>query len=419
MIRPESKPDIEELQRRILRTLSGPALSPEAVIAACDALSGKLDEAELLPTLTALGMPQARARRELETARQTLSRGYLEERLSRELGTLPTGRFKPYGTERRVRQEWKPLGVLLHVAAGNADALPAYSVLEGLLTGNINVLKLPGGGDVLSVMLLQELAALEPAIADYVYITGCPSEDTDTMKTLAAVADAVVVWGGDAAVSAVRALAPPNVRIVEWGHKLSFAYVTAGGAADEALAGVAYNLCDTEQRLCTSCQGLFVDGNYADAVKLAERFAHLLEAQSGAMPAGEDIRAAARRTLELYTEALEAVANGKSVFRGKGCGVIASADSRLELSYMNRVCWVKPLPRARLLEELTPHKSRLHTAALLCADTERAPLESLLFRAGIVRVTDGKSMSEGYCGMPHDGEFSLRRYAKITSCEYE
>jgi hypothetical protein len=81
MIRPESKPDIEELQRRILRTLSGPALSPEAVIAACDALSGKLDEAELLPALTALGMPQARARRELETARQTLSRGYLEERL--------------------------------------------------------------------------------------------------------------------------------------------------------------------------------------------------------------------------------------------------------------------------------------------------------------------------------------------------
>ena len=37
----------------------------------------------------------------------------------------------------------RPLGVLLHIAAGNADGLPAFSVAEGLATGNINILKLP------------------------------------------------------------------------------------------------------------------------------------------------------------------------------------------------------------------------------------------------------------------------------------
>lgn len=39
-----------------------------------------------------------------------------------------------------------PLGVLFHIAAGNAEALPAYSVAEGLLMGNVNLLKLPAAG---------------------------------------------------------------------------------------------------------------------------------------------------------------------------------------------------------------------------------------------------------------------------------
>ena len=49
------------------------------------------------------------------------------------------------------------------------------------------------------------------------------------MKRLAGLADGVVVWGGDGAVRGVRELAGPSVKLIEWGHKISFAYVTLKG----------------------------------------------------------------------------------------------------------------------------------------------------------------------------------------------
>lgn len=409
---------LKELGQRLLKTRETAELLAKSVIAACDALSRRLDEASTLPALVSLGMTAAKAREELKLARVMLSRGYIERRMKIELGALPNENFVPYGSTRSVRQQWQPLGVLLHIAASNADALPAFSVIEGLLTGNVNILKLPGSGDALSVMILKELAKIEPAIAEYVYAFDIASEDTETIKKLTSLVDAVVVWGGDAAVSAVRRLVQPNMRIIEWGHKLSFAYVS-GNVSDEALKGVAYNICDTDQMLCSSCQGIFIDSDsFDDAAAFAERFVTLLDEQAKAMQGRENPYMNAQKTLELYTEELESSKTQKRVFRTGRCGVIAYNDSELAASYMFRSCWVKPLPQARLFAELIKYKNYLQTAALICEENRRAGLERLLIKAGIVRITEGQGMSKGYCGMPHDGEFSLHRYMRIVSVEY-
>jgi len=86
----------------------------------------------------------------IEAAKKMLSREYLMKRLERELSDLPEEtHYIPYSHQRPVTEKMYPLGILFHIAAGNMDALPAFSVLEGLLTGNINILKLPSadGGD--------------------------------------------------------------------------------------------------------------------------------------------------------------------------------------------------------------------------------------------------------------------------------
>jgi hypothetical protein len=407
-----------QLKQRILRTLAGPELTPERVILACDTLAQKLTEAEYLPMLLAAGMPERQARKALFEARLMLSRSYLEHRLEIELGGWPR-RFIPYGSDRPVRQEWRPLGVLLHIAAGNMDALPAFSVIEGLLTGNINLLKLPGGGDPLSVTILNELSQIEPLIADYAMVFDLSSKDTEALVNMAELADAVVVWGGDEAVSAVRRIVQPNTRIIEWGHKISFAYVS-GHVPDVALRGVARNMCETNQTLCSSCQGLFVDSeDYGDAVRLAERFIRLFDEEAKALSRQNDPFLDAQKTLELYTEELESCETDKRVFRTENCGVIAYGDCMLTTSYMFQHCWVKPLPRRRLLAELSKYKNHLQTVALLCEESERSALEALLLKTGIVRITNGDNMSQVYCGMPHDGEFALQRYVKIVSYEYE
>ena len=97
----------------------------------------------------------------------------------------------------------------------------------------------------------------------------------------------------------------------------------------------------------------------------------------------------------LMTEALEAVETGRRVLRGGGAGVTIAPDSRLELSALAGNCWVKPLPRRRIVHVLSPEKGRLQTAGLLCPPEERPALSALLARAGVVRVTWAGDMSCG------------------------
>lgn len=409
---------LEHLDALILDSLAGEKLDREAVIQACDALSQKLCGEDYLQLLVSSGLSRIQAAEELAFAKNILSRSYLEERLKRELGVLSDETFLPLGEKNTVRLEWRPLGVLLHLPAGNADALPVYSVIEGLLTGNVNILKLPAEGDVLSEWILAELIKLEPRISHKVFTFRLSSNDRASMEKLASLADAIVIWGGDEAVSAVRKLAKPDTRIIEWGHKISFAYVSGDLVSDADLKGLADNICSTNQLLCSSCQGIFVDTEDSkDVSAFSERFFAVLDQRASADPLDNDLFRAAQLTLELYTEELEAEGRERKAWRNERCSVIACSDSALIVSHLFRSVWVKPLPRYRILHELKQHKNHLQTAALLCSPEDRVRLEELLITAGVARITRGENMSRSYCGMPHDGEYALRRYVRAVTRE--
>ncbi len=414
----DARAELTGLRETILNSLCAGVLSREAVIAACDALSGQIGRDEQVRLLHAAGMSEEKAKRELALVKRMLSRGYLEERVRRELGVEDEMEFVPIDGCEAVRQVRRPLGVLLHIAAGNADALSVFSVIEGLLSENINILKLPGGGDEYSERLLLELIRLEPRIANKVLVFDFSSADREALERLADCADAVVVWGGDAAVAEVRMRVKPDTAIIEWGHKIGFAYVSGESVSDEAISGLAEHICDTNQLLCSSCQGIYVDTDSFGEVKaFAERFLGVLETCAARDPLPQNLFRSAQTGLQLYTEELESAESQKAVFRGRNAAVIAYGDSELTVSYQYRTVWVKPLPKERIVRVLKPNKNHLQTAALLCNPKSEAELEEALSCSGVVRITRSDNMSLSYCGMPHDGEFALTRYTKMVSIE--
>ena len=408
---------LEELEQLILEARQAPTCTLDMVVQACDALSQRLNEGQHLPLLVQSGMPLQQAKQELTLAKQMLSAAYLQRKIHREFCDPAVMEFTPLGGQRKVRQERRPLGVLLHIAAGNLQALPAFSVIEGLLAGNINVLKLPGEGDALSLEILRGLSALEPRLSPFIFAFTISSKEEAAMERMAGLADGIAIWGSDAAVQAVRRLAPPNVRIIEWGHKISFAYV-GKGYTRQSLQDIARHICHTNQLLCSACQGLYIDtNNFAEAAGFAKMFAEVLQQAAAEDPFPEDPFLTAKKTLEIYTEELESAKGQKRVFRAHGCSVIAYPDSKLEPAYQMRNCWVKPLPREKILQTLTPHKGHLQTVALLCGEAERDPLFEIFKRTGAVRVTDAGHMSCEYSEMPHDGRFPLREYSRYISSE--
>jgi len=413
---------LDRLNDTVMETLEKAPLDISLVVEACETLSQTLNERDHLPVILNLGLDEARAREQLAEVKFLLGKEYLLNKLKTELGENYPGEKKyiPINATGDVREKICPLGVLLHIAAGNAEGLPVFSVIEGLLAGNINILKLPGMDDGVSVRLLMELIRIQPLLAEYIYVFDYPSEDLEAIQKMASVSDAVIVWGGDQAVHAVRRLASENMKIIEWGHKISLAYITKSGMKDEeGLERLAHNICSTDQLLCSSCQGIYLDtGSMEDVHGFCQRFLNVLERVGALYHRNLDPGLRAKITLQLRNMEDGSALNKNCLYRGRGCSLMASAEEERGTAVLFRNCWVKRLPRENILKTLRPDKNHLQTLGLVCAEGERVAFCELFCKTGLVRVVDARNMSENYAGAPHDGEYALRRYTKIMSFEF-
>ena len=410
----EALETIETLGESILLSRMSAPIDTELVISACEKLAEAIDRKEIISLLENMGFSGEKADAALAEAMKMLSPAYLRERIRLELGDLLQERkFTPFGENKTVLQKRMPLGVLFHIAAGNVDALPAYSVIEGLLTGNINILKLPTGEDGLSLYLLHELEKCEPKLIPYIYVYDFPSNDTKMLEVMAEQADAIVVWGGDAAVLAARKLAKADTQLIEWGHKISFAYIS-GEADKETIDGIAENIIATGQHLCSSCQGVFLDtSDFSEAKLFAEKLLSALDERLEEI----DSFALAKRSLSYYTDEILHIGKDFCRLQGRSAEVAVYPDTMLLPSYGAGSCWVKLLPKENILKVLSPYKNHLQTAALFCGEKERPLLEELLLKTGIVKLCSPLEMSKNYCGEAHDGQYPLARYTKIVSIQ--
>lgn len=414
---------LAHIDNMLIKTLQKPPLDINLVINACDRLVEGIDDLDVARQLPQLGVSSRLAEMYIDQIKNMLNAKALRKRLRLELGShFDQAQELTYlHSQATAVQSIAPLGVLLHITAGNVDGLPFISLMDGLLTGNINIVKLPAEEGGITVSLLKELFRIEPALKEYVYVFDYSSKDIYAMKKLATAADAVVVWGGDEAVSAIRTLAAPNTKIIEWGHKLSFAYITKGGMTEDALQKLALHICLTNQRLCSSCQGIFLDtGDMQDVYDFCQVFLPMLERTAQKNPSAHDgvarLFIQAQSTLEIYHQQIEHRKSGRRIFRENNCSITACPDSRLEASMMNRNIWVKPLKREDLLN-LRPYKGYLQTAALICAPPEYRELSQRLLRTGLVKISDGFDMSNYAFGEAHDGTFTLRAYTKLVSVQ--
>ena len=414
---------LEELEVKIPEILATKTLDPEVVIDAVvhlrqDLLDGKFDE--LLAEL-----PQDVVSTYKKQAVSLMSEEQLHAKIRTELGNTEEYITDPVDGFSQIRVRKVPLGVIFHISAGNMDFLPAYSVVEGLLTGNVNILKLPSADNGLTIKLLLQLIEYRDELKDYIFVFDTSSSDIQGMRKMAGLCHGISVWGSDTAIEAVRNLAPTGAKIIEWGQKLGFCYITRANEVaglDAELYNLAHHIATTKQLLCSSCQVIYLDTEDMNEVKsFGEKFLPLLE-KAANENATNEIGIVARDTLVAYTRRLmgyleQEEQDSDNVLRGRGVSVIISSDSRLELSPMMCNVLVKPLPRKDLGKVLFEHRHHLQTAGLICPDGEREPLSKLFTNLGIVRVTKAGDMSAYFPGESHDGDYALSRYVRTVNIE--
>ncbi|MFG2177357.1 acyl-CoA reductase [Streptomyces abikoensis] len=400
-------------------------LDTETVLAACDALStALLDPAHPTRTRLAAHLPEGEDGTLLAELGAFLARAGLTRKLRSELGGTAPQRLNRPDAKETVYEAWAPVGLVAHIAPGNAASVAPLSLVEGLLAGNVNILKTSGADTLLAQHLLAELAALDEsgAIARRVIVLRFPSSRQEWLRQMCAPADAVAVWGGETAVEGVAAHVPPGCRLVEWGHKISFAYLAPDAWQDEAtLTALAADVCLLEQQACSSPQVVYLDtDDDKDVFAFAERLAAALAAAPPG-PSGDELDTAEQAeltTTELIARLEEHLGLTRVHTAPDGSWrVMADTRPALTASPLHRSVWVKPLPRERMLATLRPMRRYLQTAGIAGTRADVAELSRLALAAGATRVTPVGSMLGSYAGEPHDGVYALQRYSRRVAVQ--
>lgn len=374
----------------------------------------------IMPEITGYSRPMLE--KALGALKGMLSREALEERLFC-LG------------DRRVLDGWTlshgkparalPLGAVCHVAPGNIFLGSIDSMVTGMITKNINVLKLSRQDPVFPFIFLEALLEEDASgkIASTLAITSWNHANTEMMALVGNEFDGILLFGGEEAVREYGKITAPDTRLLAFGPKLSWGLIRHGlgpGELEEAVRGFALDIALWEQKACTSCQNLFVEGQEL-AREVAHRLHRELDRLSQILPQGPlsldegvDIRKEREKAFRASFDGQGELLEGKthSVILGQGADIIPSPLNRT--IYVNALANWRDLIRGNM-RCMVEHMSTAGVAVPgPLFDETLQGLEPL----GIPRFCRPGTMGTGTDGgAPHDGAYLILGLVRLVNRE--
>lgn len=358
----------------------------------------------------------------LETIIDFMKIDHLRKKIERELRSEFPFEIKRIDPRSDQFEAWYPLGTIVHVTPSNAPVLSVFSVLEGLLSGNVNILKLGRKDGGFASMFFHELIRYDSTqtLKNYIYIGKISSSQKNELKDLLSVADVVSAWGNEESIKSIRDLSPASARIVEWGHKISFAYITHSMRNDEdMLTSLAKEICLNDQLACSSPQCVYLeDGRFDELVEFAKKLEKKLNHIEFQYPSTQPSSAeTAEITIKSEQVRLDSIQSESLLIKSTSNTWRLFVENKpgLNASPLFRSLWIKPMPKGEIIKQLRPLKMYLQTVGIWANQNEVEDLTNKLFRAGAQRVRVLGEMLDSYVGEPHDGVYALERFCQRIS----
>ncbi|MGA0849147.1 MAG: acyl-CoA reductase, partial [Chthoniobacterales bacterium] len=267
----------------------------------------------------------------------------------------------------RAKTKALPPAAILHIVSGNTPHAALQSLIGGLLLGSRNLVKLPQSG-------LGEVDEFLSRLPDALRST--VETATNLPDAWLASADAVIVYGSDETISALRSRVAPGKIFIGHGHKASLGIVW-DDPSFASCAGAARDASLFDQQGCLSPQVFYVrESQPGFARRYAERLAAAMDQFNRTHPRGP---------LEVAEKA--AIANLRAAYRFRAAGdlrvalwegggsmdwtVIYEEDAWFTASPLNRVIFVKPLPE-NLAEAMGPAVEHIGAVGLWPCSEELA-----------------------------------------------
>jgi hypothetical protein len=320
----------------------------------------------------------------------------------------------------------QPRGVITHWLAGNVPILGMISLISGIITKNMNVVKLSRKNGLLLPAIAADLFDFQVEFSGGKTISGkeiaaslrfvyCDKEDVDSQKLLSLFSDVRVAWGGHQAVESILSLAKHyGTEDVIFGPKYSFALIGRDSFKKEESEELAYRLAlDAsvfDQYGCNSPHTVFVEEDGAvSALEFAKEVAKGMERvlkripKLGISPEEAHAIVTVRNKYSLQGEVFSS--------QGTEWTVVYSQEAGLAKPCHSRVLFVRPVKD--IYEVIGYIDKYTQTLGLVLDECRKNSFSKAAAAKGVERITDlGKMSMFDY---PWDGIFPMDRFVRWVS----
>ena len=311
--------------------------------------------------------------------------------------------------------------VVLQVLAGNVPGVAITATIRALLARSGVLCKLPEAEPGLLPMFARLLAEEDPLLGRLIAATWWPgSRFPAAWREWTKWAGKVVVYGGAAAVEAVRGALPAHTDLISYGPRTGVAVLLPDTSQEEAAVALARDVCAYDQQGCMSPRLVYVVGSATGP--FVNRLAKALEERTRDYPPPDPtpdeavaIRAA-RTTFEFG-----GYENGRSAVEAPGESlawtILASESPAARTESLPRVVWVHRVPDIETLEEvLASLEGRIQTLGYSGAEGIQK-LASLASRLGVGRIAPLGSVAWPPPDWRHEGRHQLLPLLNWTDFE--
>lgn len=316
-----------------------------------------------------------------------------------------------------------PLGVVAQVLAGNVFLGGVVAIAQGLLTRNAVLLKLSREESGFTSLFAETLKQADGGglLSGALAVCSWSSEQEALNEVVRREADGVVVWGGAAAIAAYPADRCKG-RVIHYGPRLGVGLVLDGVNLDASLPALAWDVALWEQRACSSPRVLLVEdaeGSGSLPKRVAIELSRALNAIEPTFPVrpltlDEKAEVLSLRETTWWQQQGEVIAATGSM--GHTIVIARSIPESIPLGF--RTVLVVPVRRLDDIPAmLTPMREYLQTATLAASPDRWARAVESLVRAGFTQISAAGAASARVLGLPHEGEFALRRLVKLVGVD--
>lgn len=352
----------------------------------------------------------------LDSLYQLLSKDELYKRLEGDFGKTKALDCLEY-RHATLSQRFAPLGVLLHVTAGNVFLGAIDSFIMGVLTKNVNIVKLSSQNSGVPLLFAKSILEVDTChilsdkFAFLVWRGGTKSIE----KSFKEKVNAIITWGGEDMVRAYQEDLPSKVKLINHGPKISFHLIDkyyADHFLDYDL--LVHDIITWEQKACANSQNIFLASDI-DKSLFAKNLAGAFERAypRPELSSDEYVELEKDYALAEYYSFL----SGDESIKTNNYQILFDHEP-LNSSATNRSVKIKVFKsRQDLVKMLKSFSFYLQTCGLGVDKNAYAKYCQDLIFCGVNRITSVGGMLNSQEGAPHDGSFSLLELTRVCSVE--